>query len=84
MTVTEFNGFCYQTGEGRFQSCDTIGVCNPYNVVMNTAQPSLQKCLQECQEIHDSQVGTYQDMACAGPNDSANDWCQRYCRTNYK
>ena len=83
LTLSEFEGFCYQSGEGRFGSCDTISVCGPYTVVMNMAQPSLGQCSKECEGIHASQAWTYVLTDCAGPNDSARDWCQRYCRTNY-
>jgi len=83
MTESEFKGFCYQSGDGRFNSCDTISVCDPYTVAMNMEQPSLSKCLEECEAIHGSQVWAYILTDCAGPNDSARDWCQRFCRTNY-
>lgn len=83
MTESEFKGFCYQSGEGRFGSCDTISVCDPYTVVMSLAQPSLGKCLDECEAIHGPQVWTYILTDCAATNDAARDWCQRYCRTNY-
>ena len=84
MTMEEFNGFCYQSDTGgRFKDCDTISVCGPYNSVMSIPQGSLGKCLSECESIHDSQVFMYTATGCAGVNDNARDWCQRYCRTNY-
>jgi hypothetical protein len=83
LTESEFKGFCYQAGDGRFSSCDTISVCDPYTVAMNMEQPSLSKCLEECEAVHVSQVWTYILTDCAGPNDSARDWCHRFCRTNY-
>jgi len=83
MTESEFKGFCYQYGEGKFGSCDTIGVCDPYTVVMETEHASMQKCMQECEAIHGPQVWKYIGTDCAGPADAARDWCQRYCRTNY-
>jgi hypothetical protein len=83
MTEADFKGFCYQYGQGKSGDCDTIEVCDPYSVVMNTPQPSLQKCLDECAAIHGPQVWKYVDTGCSGPADAARDWCQRYCRTVY-
>lgn len=83
MTESEFKGFCYQYGEGRNGSCDTISVCDPYTVVMNTKQESLEKCKAECEAIHGPQTWQYIGSDCAGAADAARDWCQRYCRTAY-
>jgi hypothetical protein len=83
LTESEFKGFCYQYGEGKNGSCDTISVCNPYTVVLNTKQESLAACLAECRSIHGTQFWQYIGSDCAGPSDAANDWCQRYCRSAY-
>ena len=84
MTEKEFKGFCYQYGEGEYGGdCDTISVCDPYTLVMNTQQASLNKCLEECEAIHAPQVWRYAHTSCLGPVDAARDWCVKYCRTAY-
>lgn len=82
MGESEFKGFCYQYTGSRQQSCDTIPICDEYTVVMNTQQPSLQKCLDECSAIYGPQARRY-TLDCAGAAQNARDWCQRYCRTTY-
>ena len=67
MTEADFKGFCYQTGQGKELDCDAIAVCDPYTVVLNTAQPSLQKCLDECSDIYARQAMRYSSNGCAGP-----------------
>ena len=83
MTESEFKGFCYQVGEGRTASCDTISICDPYTAVMNTPQPSQKKCLAECDAVYGPQAMAYALAYCQGPAQSARDWCYRYCQTNY-
>lgn len=84
MTESEFRGFCYQTDEPRFADCDTISVCGGYSTALGMQDPSLGKCLAECDSVHSAQYMTYVATGCAIANESAWDWCQKYCRTNYK
>ena len=83
LTVSEFKGFCYQIGEGRSASCDTIPLCDAYTQLMNTAQPSQKKCLAECDAVYNTQAMAYALTDCQGPAHSARDWCLRYCQSNY-
>ena len=83
LTESEFKGFCYQVGEGRNASCDTISVCDPYTVVMNNPQPSQKKCIEECNAVYAAQAMAYALTNCQGPAQNARDWCLRYCLTNY-
>jgi hypothetical protein len=83
MTEKEFNGFCYQNGDGGVAGCDTISVCNPYDAVIEAKQSSLRGCLDACENIHKPQVWQYINTDCLVAANSARDWCQRYCRTAY-
>ncbi|MFP5221004.1 MAG: hypothetical protein ACLGSA_01805 [Acidobacteriota bacterium] len=83
MTESEFKGFCYQYTGSPQQSCNTIPICDEYTVVMNTRQASLQKCLDECSAVYSPQRRQHLVDDCAGAAQTARDWCQRYCRTNY-
>ena len=83
MTQSEFNGFCYQTSTPRFTDCDNISVCNGYSTAFDMQNPSFAKCMAECDAVHSAQYMTYVATGCATVNESAWDWCQRYCRTNY-
>lgn len=84
MTEAEFKGFCYQYTGSPQQSCDTIPICDDYSVVMNMKQASLQKCLDECSAVFAPQNRQYSFDDCAGAAQTARDWCQRYCRTNFQ
>lgn len=84
MTQKEFKGFCYQFGEGRAASCDAIAVCDPYLTVLNATHASLQQCLDDCAAVYAPQAWQYAHTNCAGPAQTARDWCQRYCRTAYQ
>jgi len=84
MTEKDFKGFCYQYGDGENGGdCDTISVCDPYTVVINKKQASLDACVRECEAIHGQQVGKYAGSSCSGPSEAARDWCVKYCRSAY-
>jgi len=83
MAAEEFKGFCYQWSGSRQASCDTISVCDAYDPVVNARQPSLDKCLEECQNIYGPQRQQYMMRDCEGAAQNARDWCQRFCRDNY-
>jgi len=81
MTVSEFKGYCYQGGASmRMDSCDTIGVCNEYLVVVNDRQKSLDTCLQGCADVLRQQKGFYGVGECPREMANGSDWCERYCR----
>lgn len=83
MTSSEFRGFCYQTGDNRFQGCDTISVCDEYAPAVDRQHQSLSACLGECSSIREQQRRRIGLGECATASGNAGDWCERYCRTNY-
>jgi len=84
MTSSEFRGFCYQNSDNRFQSCDTISVCDDYSTVVDMRQPSLDACLKGCADIREQQRRRIGLGECSTASGNAGDWCERFCRTNYQ
>ena len=81
MTESEFKGFCYQTGGHRGGDCDNIALCDTYTTVVGVAQPSLEKCLRGCIDVHRQNTAQYLSAQCINVSQAGMDYCQRYCRT---
>jgi hypothetical protein len=83
LTESEFKGFCYQYTGLRQPDCDTIAVCDEYLTVTGLPQPSREKCLEECQAVYKPQFMRYVNTGCTGSAQYAEEWCEKYCVTNY-
>ncbi|MFP5238569.1 MAG: hypothetical protein ACLGQW_01945 [Acidobacteriota bacterium] len=83
LTISEFRGNCYQTSTGRFSDCDSIVVCEVYASMLETEVANAETCMAECTKTHASLFRQYAYRGCGPVVDAGNDWCVRYCRTNY-
>jgi len=81
MTESEFRGFCYQSGNDYVQDCDTISVCDDYTPALSKKE-NLPACIKECQAINLEQRRRYLPGVCGQTIFDAEDWCERFCRTN--
>jgi hypothetical protein len=84
ITESEFKGFCYQYGGSENSGCgDIISICDEFTTVMSIKQTSRDACQEACKDIKQPLYMRYVVTDCAGAPNYANDWCIRYCRTNY-
>jgi len=83
ISESEFKGFCYQYDAGPHSDCVPIHTCDEYLTVIGARQPSLEACLQGCQDIYRDQMRKQGLGGCTGAPANSRDWCQKVCRTNY-
>lgn len=83
LTISEFRGNCYQTSTGRFSDCDSIQVCEAYATMLEAEVANQESCMAGCQKSYASLTRQYAYGGCGPVVDAGNDWCVRFCRTNY-
>lgn len=84
VTESSFKGNCYQHVNGRRTACDTIPICDEYLPVMSPEFPSQAKCMEECAAVYKTQYHALTNTPCIATSQFAYEWCQRYCRSNFK
>lgn len=82
LSITEFNGFCYQISTNRHADCDNISVCDAYSTGLDAEHATREACLDMCRTVYRVQSGLHAVDGCGPVVDSGFDWCNRYCTTN--
>lgn len=83
LTDSEFRGFCY-TSIGRRASCDTISICNDFDTsVLSVKHASREACVKACQDVYNRLYVPNEFDGCVPTVMMANNWCAKYCNTNY-
>lgn len=83
LTESEFKGFCYQYQPTPEFDCDTISVCNDYGPVLEKEHASCEECIKGCRAVYLRQMQGRTINDCPGAFNYGEDWCERFCRTNY-
>lgn len=83
LTISEFRGNCYQINASRMADCDNISVCEAYATTLETEVATFDTCMEACAQSHARLARTHALDGCGAVVDSGNDWCTRFCRSNY-
>ena len=83
LTDSEFRGFCYTT-IGRRTSCDTLTICDDFDTnVLSVRHASRKACSDACDATYNRLYAPNLFEGCDAMLLTANDWCKKYCDTNY-
>ena len=84
VTDSEFRGFCYTSGGGRNDSCDSISLCNDFDsMALATKHASRQDCDKACDAVSNSLTAANQFNGCLPVVVTGATWCHKYCLSNY-
>lgn len=81
MSVNEFYEFCL---DDENDDCDGSGICSSYQAALSKPYDNVQSCLTECNRLDRELWMANVTDGCAGSVGNATDWCEQYCRRNYK
>jgi len=84
LTDSAFRGFCYTAGGGRSNSCDNIQMCNIYDSdVLSAKFATEEACENACNTVYNRLSRDNLLNGCLPVVSTGQDWCVRYCQTNY-
>ncbi|MFP5220737.1 MAG: hypothetical protein ACLGSA_00450 [Acidobacteriota bacterium] len=81
MSTSEFYEFCL---DDENDDCEGSGICSSYQTALSRTYDGVQSCVAECNRLDRELWMANVVDGCAGSVGNATDWCEQFCRRNYK
>ena len=83
MTTDEFYEFCNDEF-AHSEDCDSQSICSSYRDILSVPYADAKTCAAECNKLDSREWMANVMTDCSATVGDATDWCEQFCRRNYK